>query len=1179
MIFFDNCRSYSGDEQSLSIFRQVGRFFRPPTLFRVLLLVIFLSISITANAVQVTLNLKSVALETAFHEIRKQTGYGFWYEKKDMTDLPPVTIDVKNADLITVLEACLKGQPLTYQVFDKTVVVKRKTIVVPITTPTKKTLQEKVKGKVVDAQTKEPLAGVLVKVKSPAMSVVTNDKGEFELNLPNGKYELLIQYLGYSNYEHILPVPTSDELSLFLTATENTLNEVQVVNTGYQSLPKERATGSFVQIGNELLNRSVSSNIVDRLDGVTNGLIFTKGNSIGAPRSNIEIRGRSTLFSNAEPLIIVDNFAYDGDLANINPNDVESITVLKDAAAASVWGSRSGNGVIVITTKKGKLNTVPKIGFNANVNIGEKPDVYYTPQLSSSEFLEVERFLFDKGAFNNTINNGYSVLSPAVEIMLARRNSTISQAEEISQLSQLSDFDYRQQQLRYLYQQSVNQQYQANISGGGNTHSYFVSAGHDRNLANNVGNFNERTTINANNTYHLLKNKLELNLGIIYTNSKNVGVPSNNLSYPYSQLADENGNALVVPTNLRPSYIAIAGNGKLLNWEVRPLEELRNRYNQSTTNLTDYRLNVSLRYKILDGLDVAAYYTYGKGLSDMNRLNEIESFYTRNLINQYTQINSSTGAVTYPLPMGSILSTNTSSVNSNNGRVQFNYNRKIAKGEFYVLGGMEIRDYTSNSNSNIFYGYNVDTKTNQNVAVNTTLNFPHFFGTGASRIVINPTQTESSNRFLSYYINGSYVYDERYTLSFSVRKDESNIFGVATNQKGIPLWSTGLAWSIDKEDFYKIGWMPQLRLRATFGYTGNVNNSISALLTASSTSGGIYNTTYATIQNPPNPSLRWEKNENLNLGLDFAAKGNRLSGSIEYWRKKGLDLIGNSPIAPQTGISLYTGNSANTLTKGVDIEFNSINLNGKFKWLTTLLYTYSNSKVIIYKVGNGSNFNVVSANYNNPLEGYPYYALFSFRYGGLNGTGNPQGYLNGNISTDYASIRNSVNRAELVYSGSVVPTSFGSLRNTFTYGGVDFSFNVTYKFGHVFRRRSLSNDALYGGGANYEMADYDKRWQKAGDELYTNVPALIYPSNGARTSIYTYSDVLVEKGDHIRLRDIRLGYTVPKIGNLPFKSLNIFCYVNNLGILWKATKQNIDPDFVLGIPTPRTIAFGLRGNL
>jgi len=1176
MIFFENCCPILWVKRYLSIRWFSGRRFRPPTF---LLVLVFFLLSSFAFGMQVTLNLKSVPLETAFAEIKKQSGYGFWYEKKDLEGLSKVTLELKNADLVTALEACLKGQPLTYQVFDKTVVVKRKATSSPVVSPTKKPVQDKVRGKVVDAQTKEPLAGVLVKVKVPAMSVVTDDKGVFEISLPNGRYELLIQYMGYGGVEMPFVVPTTEELVISLLSGEETLEQVQIVSTGYQSLPKERATGSFVQINNELLNRSVSPNILDRLDGVTNGLIFTKGNSIGAPRSSIEIRGRSTLFSNAEPLIIVDNFAYDGDLANINPNDVESITVLKDAAAASVWGSRSGNGVIVITTKKGKLNTAPKIGFNANVNIGEKPDLYYTPQLSSAEFLDVERFLFDRGAFNNTINNGFAVLSPAVEIMLARRNGSISQAEEVARLNQLAGFDHMEQQLRYLLQQSVNQQYQANISGGGSAQNYFVSAGHDRNALNSVGNFNERTTINTNNTYHLLSNKLELNVGIVYTNSRNVSVPGSNLSYPYSQVADENGNALVVPIILRPSYISTAGNGKLLNWEQRPLEELRNRYNQSITSLTDYRLNLSLKYKILDGLDVSTYYTYGKGLSEMNKLNEIESFYTRNLINQYTQINSTTGAVTYPLPMGGILATNTAAIGSKNGRVQFNYNKRISKGEFHALAGMEVRDYTSNSASNIFYGYNVDTKTNQNVAVNTTVNFPHFYGTGASRIVINPTQIESSNRFFSYYINGSYAYDGRYTLSFSARKDESNIFGVATNQKGIPLWSIGLAWSVDREKFYKIDWLTQLRLRTTFGYTGNVNNSISALLTASSSSGGIYNTINATIQNPPNPSLRWEKNENLNLGLDFAVKGNRLSGSIEYWRKKGLDLIGNSPIAPQTGISLYTGNSANTLTKGIDIELNSINLNGKFKWLTNLLYTHSTNVVTKYKVANGSNFNVVSANYNNPLEGYPYYALFSFRYGGLNNLGNPQGYLNGNITTDYASIRNSVNRGELVYSGSVVPTSFGSLRNTFTYQGFDLSLNLTYKFGYVFRRRSLNNDVLYGGGANFEMSDYDKRWQNPGDEATTNVPALIYPSNGARTSIYTYSDVLVEKGDHIRLRDIRLGYTIPKIANLPLKSLNVFCYVNNLGILWRANKQNIDPDFVLGIPTPRTIAFGLRGNL
>lgn len=1130
----------------------------------------------SARGQGISLTVTNASIEKVFEAIKKQSSYGFLYNKETFKGVKPVTLNIKNLGLKAVLDRCFEGQPLTYYIIDNTIVVK----------PKEKTILERVgeylqnitvSGKVLD-ENGMPLAGVNVILQGTTRSTITDEKGLFSMVVPNENAVLLVRLIGYEPYEII--VKNNSKPTIVLKPNVTLLDEAGI-NTGFDKIPKERATGSFTLIDNTLINRSVSTNILDRLDGVTSGLIFTKGNSISAPRSSIEIRGRSTLFSSAEPLIVVDNFAYDGNLANINPNDVESITILKDAAAASIWGSRSGNGVIVITTKKGKLNTTPKISFNANVNIGGKPNLYYTRQLSSGQFLEVERFLFDKGTYNASINNGYSLLSPAVEIMLARRNGTITAAQETEQLNLLASYDVREQQLKYLNRVSVDQQYQASISGGGNSQNYFVSIGYDKGLPNDVSSNSDRITINANNTYYLLKDKFEFFTGIVYTGSKTVsGVGAiGNLSYPYTRLADEDGNALVVPTTLRPSYIATAGGGKLLNWTRKPLEDLENGYNKATTNLTDYRLNLSLRYKIIKGLSATLYYNYEKGLSQRNTLNELESYTTRSLINQYTQINATTRAVTYPLPMGSILRGSSSTIRSNNGRFQINYENKWNKHAVNLLSGTEIRDYESFTGSNVFYGYNDDTKINQNAAVNTTVNFPLFYGSGTSRISIDADQQGNTNRYLSYYLNGSYSYDERYIASFSARKDESNIFGVATNQKGVPLWSAGLAWAISKESFYKLEWLQQLKLRTTFGYTGNSNNSISAYLTATSSTGGLYNTYNATIQNPPNPSLRWEKNQNLNIGLDFATLKNRLSGSIDFWRKKGLDLIGSSPIAPQTGIALYTGNSANTLTKGVDVELHSINVNGSFKWYTSLLYNYSQSKVTQYKVSNGSNYNVVSSNYNNPLEGYPYYALFSFKYAGLDNTGNPQGYLNGTISTDYAAIRNSIDRNELVFSGSAIPTSFGGIRNTFSYLGVDLSFNITYKFGYYFRRNSLDNDSIYGGGAVYQMADYDKRWQNPGDEVFTNVPGLIYPSNNVRTSMYLFSNALVKKGDHIRLRDIRFGYTLPKFEKFPFRSLNLFAYANNIGLIWRANKQKIDPDFVLGIPSARTIAFGLRADL
>lgn len=1091
-----------------------------------------------------------------------------------------VSVHAKDEPVKKVLTDLLSPLSLSFQLIDDRIVVKfNDSNPRPPSQGQPQSLSFPVKGKVTDEKGL-PLPGATIKIKGGPAVATTDKNGEFEVkNIPDSTV-LQVSFVGYLTKEIV--VINSDYLTISLNNGSNQLNEVSVVSTGYQTIPKERATGSFVQVDNSLINRSVSTDVLDRLNGVASGLIFTNNGNHQFGQSNIEIRGRATLFSNSDPLIVVDNFPYDGDVTNINPNDIESITILKDAAAASAWGARSGNGVIVITTKKGHLDSAPTFSFNANTNISAKPDLYYTPQLTSTQYIDVEQHLFNQGAYDAAISNGYSALSPAVEIFLAKRNGSISSADSLTAINKLKGYDSRQQILKYFYRTSIDQQYQASLSGGGNSEKYFISAGYDKNLNSYVNNNYDRITLNATNTYYLLHNKLELFTNLVFTNtSTNTGPVIANTAYPYDQIADANGNPLAVANGLRLSYASTAGNGQLLNWLYKPLQELENGYSTNSSKSTDYRINLSLSYKIVKGLKASALYNYEKGTIEGNNLNQLQSYYTRNLINTYTEIDPNSGAITYPIPLGDILYTNATSISSNNGRFQLNYDNTWGRHAVNLVAGSEIKDYSTFNSTDALYGYNSQTATNQNSAVNYTAYYPYYYGYNTATIPTNTTELGTDNRFFSYYAIGSYTYQDKYILSISGRKDESNLFGVNTNQKGVPLYSTGVSWLINKESFYKLDWLPSLKLRATFGYTGNVDNSLSAYLT--STRGfqsQPYNAPYTQIVNPPNPSLRWEKDQNINIGIDFGTKGNNITGSIDFWRKNGMDLIGNSPIAPQTGITLYTGNSANTSTKGIDLQINSINLNGVVKWQTTLLYNYVHSLVTSYKVSNGTNYNVVSANYNNPLQGYPYYAIFSFKYAGLTNTGNPQGYLNGTVSTDYTSIANSQNRSDLDYNGSATPTSFGSLRNTFNYKGFDLSFNIVYKLGYYFRRTSLNNDALYSsGGNNYQMADFNNQWQKPGDELHTNVPALIYPSNSYRTALYTYSNVLVENADNIRLQDLRFGYTFNKSNHLPFKNLSIYTYINNIGILWRANKYHIDPDYPTGIPVPRSIAFGIKGDL
>ncbi|GEP97607.1 SusC/RagA family TonB-linked outer membrane protein [Chitinophaga cymbidii] len=975
-------------------------------------------------------------------------------------------------------------------------------------------------------------------------------------------------------------------LAIMLQYSISALATVEVsVSTGYQTIPRERATGSFVVIDSALLNRSISTNILDRLDGTTSGLIFNKSLTNQGNNATISIRGRSTLFANPDPLIVLDNFPYDGDLNNINPADIESVTILKDAAAASIWGVRAGNGVIVITTKRGKYNQKPTIHFTNNLTLKAKPDQYYLPRLSSAEYIDAERFLFEKGAYNTTINNGFGAISDVVDILTRQRNNSITEQEAATALDRLKNQDVRNDINKYLLRESILQQHQLNINGGGLNNRYFISTAYDRNKNAAVSDQFDRITITANNTYQLLNNRAELFTGITFTNSI---TRSNITSYspftPYEQLADPNGNALPVYGGLqllRRSYIDTAGDGKLLDWNFRPLEE---RYANTKDGLTDYRINTTFKYSLLDGLDISLNYQYERANGSRENLNNVNSFFTRNLINTHSITDGLTGDIRRVIPTGDIINRRNNSFGSHYGRFQLNFSRKFRQHhDVNVVAGIEVKSYRSDYNSQTLYGYDPLTASNQNATIDFTALYPLFYNPARSgRIPSEQMEQWASDRYRSYYFNGSYGFKSRYILSLSARKDQSNLFGVNSNQKGVPLWSAGFLYKLSEEDFYNISWLPKLAIRATYGYNGNVDRSMSALFTSTLFTYNMYNVLYARVVNPPNPSLRWEKIENINLGLDFSIHGNILQGSIEYYRKKGLDLIGSASIAPQTGISSFKGNTANILTNGIDVVLHAVISDRKIKWNTDFLLSFTRDKVTKYDFKQSTNLTVARSNPQNPAVNYPYYALFSFAWEGLNAEGNPVGIADGSESTNYAAILNSTNTEALVYSGNATPATFGSLRNTFSFGRASLSANITYKLGYYFRRNSISYATLLNGGVNaYQQADYSKRWQQPGDELRTNVPSFTYPANANRDNFYQYSTALIENASHIRLQDIQFNYLLNTGARFPLKNARLILYVRNIGILWKSTDHNIDPDFTLGnaIPDPLSVSMGINFNL
>ena len=514
-------------------------------------------------------------------------------------------------------------------------------------------------------------------------------------------------------------------------------------------------------------------------------------------------------------------------------------------------------------------------------------------------------------------------------------------------------------------------------------------------------------------------------------------------------------------------------------------------------------------------------------------------------------------------------------------RGQLNFDRSWGNlHEFSALAALEATDNRYEGNSIHLYGYDAATATNAVVDFLSPL--PRYYG-GSQRLQNSNHQSWTHDRFRSYIVNASYTFGRRYTLYGSARRDESNLFGVATNQKGVPLWSLGAAWNVHDEKFLDVNWVDQLKLRFSYGVQGNVDRSVSALLTARYESFiNSYGLPVATVQNPPNPSLRWEKVKAYNAGLDFELWNGTIAGQIDIYRKVGTDLIANSPIAAQTGVVEFRGNTADILTRGVDLSLQIRPLKHALSWNASFLYNYTADKVTDYKVEQSNNLSYMRNNYLNPFEGKPQSALFSFPYAGLDAEGNPLGYVNGEISEDYTAIATSRGLENMIYHGPRTPRYFGGLRNDFSYRIFFLSFNITYRFDYYFRRQSLNNNNLYSSTFSHRgVADYDTRWKMSGDENTTNVPALIYPAVSNRTNFYIYSDVLVEKADHIRLQDIQFGVNVDRStwANNPFNTLTISAYLNNLAILWRANSHRIDPDvFQSSYPVPRTYALSIAAT-
>jgi TonB-linked SusC/RagA family outer membrane protein len=1038
-----------------------------------------------------------------------------------------------------------------------------------------------IRGWVTDQQNHAGISGVVISVPDLTLKTSTDSAGYFTLKVAPGKYVLLLHSIGYNDLTITVSSPSNNQLLIPLTPSVTQLSEVSI-NTGYEKLPRERSTGSFSVVSKSQIEQQVSTGLLSRLEAVAGGLMINKTQS---SEGSIVIRGLSTIAGPKNPLIVLNNFPYEGDPNNINPNDIESITILKDAAAASIWGTRAGNGVIVITTKKAGFDQPFKINVNAAFGVQDKPNLNYIQSMASSDFIDLEQMLYQKGFYQDRINTIGTALSPVVDILLQRDNHQLTELQAQQHIDQLRNIDVRNQYRDFVYNKGTNQQYSLNMSAGSDKFNWIIRGGYDGNKSTLSEKY-QRASITFENTVLPFKN-LTLTSSLSYANQNNrsgkQGYGSFSSAYaqlyPYARLRNTDGSAAPFYQYSR-SYLESAGDGKLLDWTYYPLTDYQHIDQRQATR--DLLINFDLTYTILKGLTVSGKYQYEDQQVSARALYDKDSYFARDLINSFTQIDED-GNISYIVPKGGVLNNDNRIIKSNQFRGQLNYNRIFGDHEIHALAGAEIRNIKTDRTLGKIYGVNQNLTT---ADVDFTRPYPNYI-TGEEYFIPSGVLLDKTNLYyLSQFFNASYTYKEKYTASVSARKDAANLFGVNTNDLWNPLWSAGLSWQLAREGFYHLDFLPSLKIRATYGFSGNADPTRSAVTTISYGANSPYTLSpYATFDQFGNPDLKWETVKMMNLAVDFAIKDNRISGSFEYFTKKATDLLGDAPIDPTAGSGLILQkNLASMRGHGYDITLRSVNLDGKFKWLTNWNFSFYKDKVTDYYLSSleASNFLTGSLGITGKA-GLPVYSILAYKWAGLDPlTGDPQGYLNGVVSKDYAAITGSSTTIDdLAFRGSAVPTYYGNIGNTFSWRSLALTVAVSYKLGYFFRSQSVDYSALFINGIGH--SDYALRWQKPGDETKTNVPSLIYPSQQARDNFYTYSDVLVEKGDHVRLQYINLSYQPPSafLKNLHFSNMSIYANISNVGLLWTANHKHIDPDearSLVSLPNPKTVTLGLRAG-
>lgn len=1075
-----------------------------------------------------------------------------------------------------------------------------------------------VQGVVISSEDNMPLIGASVYIKAEDLSkdgnsptitgVITDIDGKFNISVPEGVTRLFCSYVGHEVQELKL-VPGKDQYEITLFPSAQMLDAVVV--TGYQTVERRKLTAAVgkLNISDETIGavKSIDQALAGQIAGLS---VTSTSGAPGAP-AKIRIRGTSSLNGTQDPLWVLDGIPLEGtdvpqsnvlndvsniqqsSIAGLNPADIENITVLKDAAATAIYGARAANGVIVITTKKGKVGK-PVINFSSKFTYMPTLSTNRLNMLNSQEKVDLELELLrsnfaygdNKGGVSKIISGygltdaykkgGWGALTPEAQTDISRLRNTETDWGDI------------------LFRDAFNQEYSLSLSGGNERVTYYTSIGYYQENGNVKGVGLDRLNIVAKTSYKVNRMlKFGVSLFVNRRNNKTYLTDTYGLvnpvyysrkANPYYQPFDANGNYV---------YDFDVQNNSDTDLGFNIFEERKNTSNEETINALSSIFDAELRFN--DKLKFTTQLGLQLDKASKEQIADKESFSMRIIRKNSKYWDSASQSNKYFIPDGGVHkayeNTNSQITWKAMGEYRDSFNDIH---ELEVMVGTELRKTWYETLFSAGYGFDRQTLTTKPVV------FPD---EDRARQFPLHQKTYKENAYVSFFSTASYSLMNRYTFGGSIRFDGSDLFGVDKKYRYLPLYSVSGLWRLSNEPFMQgtRKWMDNLAFRVSYGIQGNIDKNTSPFLLGKYIVDNILpggSEHMIDINSAPNKKLRWEKTQSVNVGLDFSVLNQAINLSVDYYYRKGTDLIGKQMLPLETGFVSTNINWASMVNKGVEVSLSTRNVATKnFSWYTNLNFAYNNNKVLREAIPEAQTI--------PGRKGYPVDAIFAIKTAGLDEEGYPLFYdkegkkvtlkelyrlqdpfgLGFTVNSD---VTPAEERSFYSYIGSQDTPYTGGLINTFSYKNWELTANLSFNLGGYVRTTPSYNFINFDRGQNVN-SDILDRWTPENTD--GRLPALITSEKRAdeyywydqKSEIYKNLDIWVKKLNYFRLQNLRLGYRLPEkmIKSLGMGSASVAIEGRNLLVFGSSYKNFLDPESMYNPyapPIPKSITFSLNLN-